>query len=169
MTHASTISASSASSRPAPPRPGDQAPALEMETVTGGRWTLADRNPESFTMIVFYRGLHCPVCRGYLSELEGLLDDYGSRGVEVVAVSSDKQDRAEKSRMTWDLERLTIGYGINEETMRSWGLFISNGRLDNEPERYGEPGLFLVRPRWGPLLTSRSTACHSAGPSCTTC
>jgi len=30
--------------------------------------------------------------------------------------------------------------------MREWGLFVSGGDGDEEPELYGEPGLFLIRP-----------------------
>jgi hypothetical protein len=29
--------------------------------------------------------------------------------------------------------------------MRAWGLFVSAGR-DGEPERFSEPGLFLIKP-----------------------
>ena len=38
--------------------PRTQAPALAVETVGGGTWSLADRNPRHFTMVVFYRGHH---------------------------------------------------------------------------------------------------------------
>jgi DNA-directed RNA polymerase specialized sigma24 family protein len=51
-------------------------------TVCGARWTLAARRPERFTMIVFYRGLHCLVRRAYLAELERTLDEFTRRGEE---------------------------------------------------------------------------------------
>lgn len=38
---------------------------------------------------MFYRGLHCPICTKYLLELERLAADFASRGVQVVAISSD--------------------------------------------------------------------------------
>ena len=30
--------------------------------------------------------------------------------------------------------------------MRRWGLFVSERIAENEPERFGEPGLFLITP-----------------------
>lgn len=45
-----------------PLMPRQPVPALEVPTVGGGTWRLADQHPESFTMVVFYRGLHCPIC-----------------------------------------------------------------------------------------------------------
>jgi len=30
--------------------------------------------------------------------------------------------------------------------MRDWGLFISKGVKDGEPDEFGEPGLFLIQP-----------------------
>nr|WP_299036170.1 redoxin domain-containing protein [uncultured Tenacibaculum sp.] len=38
-------------------------------------------------MVVFYRGLHCPLCKKYLQQLKKLLSEFEKRGVNVVAVS----------------------------------------------------------------------------------
>jgi hypothetical protein len=46
-------------------KPRKPVPALDFDTVGGDRWSLAAQKPQNFTMIVFYRGLHCPVCRRY--------------------------------------------------------------------------------------------------------
>lgn len=97
-------------------------------------------------MIVFYRGLHCPVCRTYLSELDRKLDEFTRRGVDVIAISGDDAERARRTVDEWKLARLPIGYGQSIASMREWGLFISHGIKEPEPELFGEPGLFLVRP-----------------------
>lgn len=97
-------------------------------------------------MIVFYRGIHCPVCRNYLRDLEGKLTDFARRGVDVIAVSGDDAHRAERAKREWNLPNTTIGYAQSVESMRAWGLFISRGIKDTEPGEFGEPGLFLVRP-----------------------
>lgn len=70
-------------------KPRQPAPALEFDTLAGGRWSLAAQQPQNFTMIVFYRGLHCPVCRRYTSELNGMIDEFKTRGVETVITSTD--------------------------------------------------------------------------------
>lgn len=42
--------------------------------------------PQPFDMLVFYRGLHCPICIVYLSELNRLLPEFTERGVNVLAI-----------------------------------------------------------------------------------
>jgi hypothetical protein len=45
----------------------------------------------------------------------------------------------------WGLARLRVGYGQSVDSMREWGLFVSRGVKEPEPELFGEPGVFLVR------------------------
>jgi peroxiredoxin len=94
---------------------------------------------------VFYRGVHCPVCKSYLETLSDVRDAYAERGVEVVAVSMDTEARARTAHQEWDVAGVPIGYGMDEETAHIWGLFLSEGIKDAEPDLFSEPGLFLVR------------------------
>ena len=114
--------------------------------MNGSTWSLADQVPQAFTMIVFYRGLHCPICKTYLQDLERRLKDFGERGIDVIAVSGDTLERATKSKEEWKLSNLTIGYGLKIESMREWGLCVSNRIKSEEPSQFGEPGLFLITP-----------------------
>ncbi len=50
-------------------KPGQNAPAFELPLTIDAKFELADQNPEHFTMLVFYRGKHCPICKGQLEEL----------------------------------------------------------------------------------------------------
>ena len=127
-------------------KPGAPAPDLTVDLVGGGSWTLAEQRPENFTLVVFYRGLHCPVCHAQLRELDRRLDELASRGVDAIAISGDSQERAQRSKDEWHLDRLTLGYGLSEETARAFGLFISRGVSDSEPAVFSEPGVFLIRP-----------------------
>ena len=131
--------------------PRTKTPELEFETVGGGTWRLADQSPENFTMIVAYRGLHCPICKNYLRDLDRMSDDFTKRGVDIVVVSSDDKARAEEAKKSWELENLTVGYGLPIDKAREWGLFVSTSRGKTsagieEPPVFNEPGLFLVRP-----------------------
>lgn len=45
-------------------------PALKVETVNEDPWDLSKQIPRLFTMVVFYRGWHCLICKTYLKELE---------------------------------------------------------------------------------------------------
>jgi len=131
--------------------PRQQVPALSVPTVGGGAWTLAEQSPENFTMIVFYRGYHCPICSRYLGDLERRLDKFSELGVTTVAMSSDEQARAEKAKAEWELANLTVGYGLSLDEARKWGLFISTSKGKTstgveEPPLFIEPGLFFVKP-----------------------
>ena len=127
-------------------RPTEPAPALTVPLLRGGTYRLADQRPSLFTMVVFFRGLHCPVCRAQLSELERRLADFDQRGIEVIAVSGETRERTSQLAQEWRLEQLPLAYGLSEDQMRAWGLFISHGIKDGEPGLFNEPGLFLISP-----------------------
>ncbi|MDE3126426.1 MAG: AhpC/TSA family protein [Gemmatimonadota bacterium] len=127
------------------PRPTQPVPTLTVPTVGDGLWRLEAANPERFTMIVFYRGLHCPVCKSYVRLLDSRIPDFEARGVSVIAVSGDDEARARRTVKEWGLTQLTVGYGQSVASMREWGLYVSTGVKPDEPAEFGEPGLFLVR------------------------
>jgi peroxiredoxin len=132
-------------------KPRQPVPSLSVPTVGGGTWSLGDQKPQHFTLIVFYRGLHCPICRGYVSELDRLHEEFAARGVGVVAISGDSAERAVRTVEDWGLSRLTVGHGLPIDKAREWGLFVSSSRGKtslgiDEPALFSEPGIFLVRP-----------------------
>ncbi len=126
------------------PIPKQQAPDLRFPLLGGEHWDLSEQTPGNFTLIVFYRGLHCPLCKKYLQQLEALLPDFKERGVEVVTVSMDTEKRARLSRKDWQLKALNIGYNLDLETAKNWGLYLSKAVKDGEPDIFSEPGLFLI-------------------------
>jgi len=131
--------------------PRQQVPALEVPLVGGGTFKLADESPENFTMVVFYRGLHCPICSMYLGDLHSKLEKFAAHGVNVIVLSSDDEERATEAKEKWNLPNLRLGYGLSLEAAREWGLYISTSRGKTsvgieEPALFSEPGLYLVRP-----------------------
>ena len=126
-------------------------PALNVALTHGGRFVLGASPAEKFDMVVFYRGLHCPICAKYLIELERLAPDFASRGVQVVAVSSDDGERAKQMADKVGANGVKFGYGLSLRSAREWGLYISASRGKTslgieEPALFSEPGVFLVRP-----------------------
>lgn len=126
-------------------------PPLDLPLVGGGNWSLAEQNPENFTLVVFYRGRHCPICSMYLADLNRKAADFAERGVSIVAASTDGEDRAADAKSEWKLENLKIAYDLSIEEAREWGLYISAGRGKTsigieEPDLFSEPGVFLIRP-----------------------
>ena len=128
------------------PAPQTPAPALDLPLAGGGRFVLADQQPDNFTLIIFYRGLHCPICRSYLTQLERVLPDLDTLGVATVAVSGDTEELARRTLHEWHLSKVPLGYGQTVESMREWGLYVSKGLKEPEPDLFGEPGIYLVRP-----------------------
>jgi peroxiredoxin len=109
------------------------------------------RNTAALLLIVFYRGLHCPICTTYVAELNKSVPEFTARGVETIAISSDLEGRAREAQAKWGHSQLMIGHSLTIGTARAWGLYISSGRGMTstgveEPSLFGEPGVFLVRP-----------------------
>ena len=127
------------------PTPNRPAPQLRLALTDGSLWSLDVAPPEAFTMVVFYRGLHCCSCRAYLRELAHKHAAFRERGVRVLAASMDPLARARAAVEDWQLGELDVGWGLSEAAARAWGLYISEAIKGNEPPRFCEPGLFLVR------------------------
>ena len=88
--------------------PRQTTPALQVPTLQHGPYDLATDSPEHFSLLVFYRGLHCPICMKYLLELARLVPEFEKRGVKVLALSSDNQDRAEQMAQKINMPELRI-------------------------------------------------------------
>ena len=135
---------------PTTPIPGRPAPALSVPLIDGHRWTLSERSPEAFAMIVFYRGRHCPICLDLLGELKADLPAWLELGMDVVAVSMDDEDRARDVHEGWDgregLSPLALGHSMDRATAEAWGLWLSSSRAEKEPPLFSEPGLAWVKP-----------------------
>ncbi|NVD27843.1 AhpC/TSA family protein [Parasphingorhabdus flavimaris] len=127
--------------------PTQAVPDFSVPLIGGGTFELSEQLGDNFTLLVFYRGVHCPICKMQLRELQRKLGDFEKRGINVVAISMDSQERARKSSDEWDIKDVTLGYGLSEEQARAFDLYISSGRPDSEePEVFSEPALLLVKP-----------------------
>lgn len=128
-------------------KPDQPVPALDLPLTIGARYALSKQHPEHFTMLVFYRGKHCPICKSYLQELGSKLEHFVAAGVNVAAVSMDNEERAMVAHNDWKTGDVPLVYDLTEQQAREWGLYISQGRDDSEePAVFSEPALFLVKP-----------------------
>ena len=142
--------------------PRQKVPDLALDTLDGRGYRLSSASPERFSLIVFYRGLHCAVCNTYLRELDRLDAEFVKRGIETIAVSSDTRGRAEETKVKWGLENVRVAYELSIPKAREWDLYVSasRGKATNgieEPTVFSEPGVFVVRPDqtlyWGSTST----------------
>lgn len=127
--------------------PGQPVPALDLPLTIGAQYDLSKQRPDNFTLVAFYRGSHCPLCRSYLEEMGSKVEALSEHGINPVAVSMDARERAMTVDSDWKTGDLPLAYAMDEDTAREWGLYISQARDgSDEPEVFSEPGMFLVRP-----------------------
>lgn len=137
--------------KPVPLMPREAVPALDLPLTPTGRFRLGAEPGVQFDLLVFYRGLHCPICTKYLLELERLEPEFRQRGVQVVALSSDGEERAKQMADKVKAAGVKFAYDLPLQDARRWGLYISTSRGKTstgvaEPPLFSEPGVFLVRP-----------------------
>ena len=126
--------------------PDAPVPGLTLPLVGGGNFTLNADSPENFTMVVFYRGHHCPVCKSYLESLNGLAAAYTDAGFDIVVASMNSAELAAQSVADWDIGNLKVAYGLTEADARAWGLWVSTAIKDADADMFNEPGMAWVRP-----------------------
>ena len=136
---------------PQPLLPRQPVPALRLPTLDHGLFDLAADAAPNFTLLVFYRGLHCPICLKYLLELGRLQADFEQRGVKILALSSDTPERARAMADKLKAPGLRMGHSLPLAQGRAWGLYLSTSRGTTsigieEPPLFSEPGVFIVRP-----------------------
>lgn len=130
--------------------PRDMTPNLTLPMVGGGEFDLDRDHGENGTVLLFYRGLHCPICVKQLKALEEILPKFEARGMRVVAASSDGAERAQA--MADQVPGVTIAHDMPLAAARDdWGLYVSTSRgLTSigieEPAMFAEPGLMIIRP-----------------------
>ncbi|MCZ4279714.1 peroxiredoxin-like family protein [Kiloniella laminariae] len=131
--------------------PRQKTPNLSLPTLSHGQFDLGSDAATNFTLVTFYRGLHCPLCANYLKELERLTPDFAERGVKTIAISSDGKERTQAMADKIEAKNLRFAYDLPLNLAREWGLFISTSRGTTsigieEPALFSEPGVFMVRP-----------------------
>ncbi|MGB5864217.1 MAG: peroxiredoxin-like family protein [Sulfitobacter sp.] len=124
---------------------GSTFPKTDVAQLGGDTLTLgAPRGDHDWQLVVVYRGLHCPLCKAYLSKLQELEADFNALGIDVIAVSGDPQEKAQAFADEKEL-KLTIGYDLSVAQMGALGLYISDPRSAQETDRpFPEPGVFVI-------------------------
>lgn len=146
-------------------KPDQKVPNLDLPLTIDARFDLSKQQPENFTMLVFYRGKHCPICRNQLKALSGKLEEFTKRGINVFAVSMDSPERAQVVHEEWDTGDVPLAHSLSEDDARAWGLYISQKREgSDEPDMFSEPGLFLIRPDGALYFAATQNAPFSRPP-----
>ena len=126
-------------------QPGDIIPSQRIYLTNGETLSLPDGlQSDHLTLLVVYRGLHCGICKTYITELSQQVDALTALGVDVVVASSDPVEKAQKAQAEWAQNRMQFGYGLTEEDGKQLRLFLTAKRKDTEPDRFFEPGMYLL-------------------------
>ncbi|WP_299042733.1 redoxin domain-containing protein [uncultured Tateyamaria sp.] len=124
---------------------GSAFPKLDVAKLGGGTLTLgAPQGGHDWQLVIVYRGLHCPLCKKYLAQLQEMEGDFSEAGVDVVVVSGDPEAKAKAMADEKGL-RLAMGYDLSVAQMEALGVYVSDPRSPQETDRpFPEPGLFVV-------------------------
>ena len=126
------------------PQVGKPVEITSFPKLGGGQITFGAPS-ERWTLLVVYRGKHCPRCKRYLNKLNDMLTDWHSV-MDVIVVSADTEDKAaaDQAEFGW---RFDLCYGLTEPQMASLGLYVSDPLSEAETTtRFAEPGTFAIKP-----------------------
>jgi peroxiredoxin len=102
--------------------PGQRAPALTGTEADSRAYEL--RPGGSGTLVVFFRGYRCGLCRERLRELQANLDEYGRLGARVVAATADSEEEVARARSELGLDFPVVR--VDSATLGEWGLVADN-------------------------------------------
>jgi len=146
---------------------GQPFPQLDLPRAGGGRVNTGDFRPGFMTLLNVYRGLHCPRWARQLGDIVANQARFDALGVEVVSISTDPRERAEKAVAEWGLGEMAVGYDLPIGTARSLGLNISQTIREAKPAFFAEAAVFFIQRAgvlWGSSINTfpflRPTADH---------
>ncbi len=143
------------------PKPvaGSHLSPMNFPKIGGGEITVGGVR-ENWTLLVVYRGKHCPRCKKYLNILNEMRQQWADAGFDVAVVSADPVEKAaaDVTEFGW---RFDVGYDLDIGQMHTLGLYVTEPLSAAETDRnFAEPGTFVIRPDGSLLLVALSN-----GPS----
>lgn len=144
-----------------PALPGTKLPAIEVSTINGESFSIAESAVKKPAIIIFYRGGWCPYCNMHLQELRTIEDELLEMGYNIFAISPDTPEKLFESIDTHDMRYtllsdsdLSLGRALgivfqekeeNVEWLRERGMDIEeySGR---DHHLLPVPAVFIVDP-----------------------
>ncbi len=137
------------------PRVGEPIAQLTFAKTDGDGDIEIGQPKDRWTLLIVYRGKHCPRCKRYLSKLNTMLADWHDL-MDVVVVSADSRDKAltDLKEFGWSFD---LCHGLTEDQMRALGLYVSSPLSEAETSHnFAEPGMFAIRPDGTQMLVDIS-------------
>lgn len=137
------------------PRVGEIIEAFDISSVNNDEPITIGGTKDRWTMLVVYRGRHCPRCKRYLNKLNDMLSSW-TEVMDVFVISADTKEKAiaDREEFGWNFE---LGYGLTVDRMRELGLYVSEPLSEAETtDLFSEPGTFAIRPDGSLMLVDIS-------------
>ncbi|MFQ5842471.1 MAG: peroxiredoxin family protein [Thermodesulfobacteriota bacterium] len=135
------------------PEIGTRAPQFRLPSIQGTRFSLY-RREGTWVVLVFYRGSWCPMCNIQMKSLARDYPRFQALNAEVIAVSADTPEGAEKIR---DKSGAPFPILLDEgnSVTKSYGLLAEKREWKDLPalvhgkksETYAIPGVFIIDPQ----------------------
>lgn len=110
----------------------------------GGKISIGG-SQENWTLLIVYRGKHCPRCKKYLNILDKMRGDWADAGFDIAVVSADPLEKAsaDQAEFGWGFD---LGYDLSETQMETLGLYVTDPLSPSETDRrFAEPGTYVIR------------------------
>jgi len=124
---------------------GSQIPDIDISLINGDSARLS-KETSNWTLLIVYRGLHCPICKDYATKFENKLSKLQNINTQLILISADPKEKAKIFAEELNLKS-KIGYGLTIDQMRKLGLYLSEPRPNEVDYIFPEPGLFLINPK----------------------
>ncbi len=137
------------------PRVGEIIETFDISSVNSDEPITIGGTKDRWTMLVVYRGRHCPRCKRYLNKLNDMLSSW-TDVMDVFVISADTKEKAlaDREEFGWNFE---LGYGLTVDRMRELGLYVSEPLSEAETtDLFSEPGTFAIRPDGSLMLVDIS-------------
>lgn len=117
------------------------APALTGHLADGGSYELPRRSVMP-TVLLFFRGSYCPLCVDRMRDLAAYAGAYAAAGVQVVAVTLDAPDVAQRTAHDLDLPYPIVS--VDPATFLRWGVWPP-GQAQPRPADFVVDGAGRIR------------------------
>ena len=126
------------------PHVGEPVGQMNFASTDGGEIAIGVAK-DRWTLLVVYRGRHCPRCKRYLGKLNDALREW-TEHMDVVVVSADTREKAiaDAEEFGW---KFPLCFEMTVPQMRALGLYVSEPLSEAETNSpFAEPGTFAIRP-----------------------
>lgn len=135
--------------------PRRKTPDLTVPTLDHGDFNLAIEQSERGTIVCFFRARYCPICANYLTELDKRVGEFAERGVTVIALSADTEERTRAMANKIGNKNIGFGHCLDLSVARRMGIvYLDFTRRDVHRHRRARP-VFRTRPDHGVTARER--------------